>query len=248
MKQLAAVVALLAALPATADVDLLRTSPRTGIYVESDYLARDQRCDWYFPAERFIEAEPPTVTGSPCKVVVRIRGTLNRDGSRLFRRLSQRLADWPAVVTRIVLNSRGGDAVAAFHIAETIRGEDVYRLREPGVMTVIDESETAVCFSACLVVFAAGFERHALFDEYDDPALPSRLGIHRPGQYDRRAARYDSSADNRYIRVVRIQLEQYFESVGVSRELVDAMFTVPFDDIRLLTEREAREWGLVGGG
>lgn len=237
---------LLAALPLAAQgIDRLRLEPRTGIYVETDYLAPSPRaCDWYYPAERLLEADVPTAE-TPCPVVVRLRGSLNRDGARLFDRVVDRLRDWPAVPTRIVLNSSGGDAVAAFHIAQRIRNDAVFRKTPGGVMTAIDESETAVCFSACLVVFAAGYRRHARFDEYDDPALPSRLGIHRPGQFDRERGDYSSNPDNRDIRIVRRQLEYYFESVNVDKALVDAMYAVPFDDIHLLTETEARDFGLV---
>lgn len=228
-----------------AEVDILRTAPPTGIYIETDYRHPDSaRCDWYYTAKDFLR-ETAIVSDLPCPVVVRLRGILSRQGALLFSQVTQRLADWPAEVSRIVLNSRGGDSTAAFQIARIIREHDVYRRQLPGVTTALDESETAVCFSACLIVFAAGFERYAVFDEYDDPALPSRLGIHRPGQYNPARGRYDSSDNNRYIQGVRKQLTDYFASVGVSSQLVDEMFAVPFDDIRLLTESEALEFKLV---
>lgn len=224
--------------------DLLRNAPRTGIYVEAEYAGGGADCDWYFSGTQVTQLAPPE-RDDDCAVVVRVRGTLNRAGAALFAEVSDALLNWPAKPTRVVLNSKGGDSQAAFRMARIIREHAVYRRRRPGVMTAIDEGETSVCFSACIIVFAAGFERHALFDEYDDPALPSRLGIHRPGQYDSRRMSYDSSADNRSIGIVRRQLEHYFDSVGVSRELVDAMFDVPFDEIKLLTEAEARAYGLV---
>lgn len=237
----------LAAVPAAAQtIDRLRLAPRTGIYVETDYLAADRgSCDWYYPASELLEMEPPAAGDVPCPVVLRLRGTLNRDGARLFYRVTEKLHAWPAVPTRVVLNSSGGDAIAAFQIAQLIRDDALFRRAPGGVTTAIDESETAVCFSACLVVFAAGHVRHARFDEYGDPALPSRLGIHRPGQFDRDSGTYDSDEDNRNIRVVRVLLERFFESVGVDRQLVSEMFAVPFDEIRLLTEDEARDFGLV---
>jgi hypothetical protein len=236
---------MLAANAEAAVPDLLQTTPNTGIYVETDYLDLEAaHCDWYFRAQDFLDARVPA--GSEvCPVIVRIRGTLNQQGARLFWNTTRQLARWPVKVTRIVLNSKGGESTAALQIAGIIRDHEVYRRRDGGVLTALDESETAVCFSACLLVFAAGFERHAEFDEYNDPSLPSRLGIHRPGQYDRSSGEYDSKPDNRDIRRVRRQLEAYFDSVGVRRELVDAMFAVPFDQIRLLTRDEAQHFGLV---
>lgn len=239
---LACVAILLCAAPARAD--LLRDAPRTGIYVESEYGRDSNGCDWYFPGPDLLKTAPPAGPDE-CLVVVRIRGTLNQQGAALFAEVSDALLDWPAVPTRIVLNSKGGDSQAALRMARIIREHELYRRQARGVMTTIDEAETAVCFSACVILFAAGFSRYALFDEYDDPALPSRLGIHRPGQYNRQNMRYDSSVGNSSIVRVRRQLERYFDSVGVSPELVDAMFAVPFDDIRLLTEAEARRYGLV---
>ena len=213
--------------------------------METDYRHPDSaRCDWYYTGRDFLK-ETIVANDLPCPVIVRVRGILSRQGALLFSQVTRRLADWPAEVTRVVLNSRGGDSTAAFQIARIVREHDLYRQKAPGVTTAIDESETAVCFSACLIVFAAGFERYAVFDEYDDPTLPSRLGIHRPGQYNPARGYYDSSEDNRYIQAVRERLTGYFESVNVSTELVDAMFTVPFDEIRLLTEAEARRFGLV---
>ena len=216
----------------------------TGIYVESDYHENVAGCDWYFNARRFVEAEPPART-TPCPVIIRVRGALTPQGARRFLEVTEALADWPAVPTRIMLNSQGGDADSAFWIARAIRQHEVYRRQDGGVMTAIDEVDDAVCFSSCVVVFAAGFTRFAEFDEYGDPALPSRLGIHRPAKFDPRNLTLDTSADNRSVNWFRDELVAYFRSVGVSSALVDAMYAVPHEELHLLTEAEARRYGLV---
>ncbi len=41
------------------------------------------------------------------------------------------------------------------------------------------------------------------------------------------------------------RLKDYFVSVGVARQLVDDMFGIPFDEIRLLTREELITYGIL---
>lgn len=236
-----------AAEPGTPQIDVIRLAPPTGIYVETDYQVEqaDPGCDWYASAEQLLESVDDEGDATPfdCSLSVRIRGVLNQAGAERFQALTEFLAERRGVPTRVVLNSRGGDAAAALSIADVIRSHPLYRRVDGGVVTAIDPSHTAVCFSACLIVFAAGFERHAEFDI--DPALPSRLGIHRPAQFDRHRSSYDTAPENRSIRLVRRRLVDYFRSVGVDERIVDDMFTIPFDRIHLLSRSEAVGYRLV---
>ena len=248
---LSATLALLAAAaqPATPEIDRIRLAPPTGIYVETDYreAQQDPACDWYASAETLLEASPDERPTTPrgCKVAVRLRGVLNQAGADRFDALTELLDSEDGVPTRVVLNSRGGDAAAALRIAQRIRNHPLYRRADGGVATVIDPSHTAVCFSACLIVFAAGFERHAEFGIDGDAELPSRLGIHSPAHFDRDRSSYDTAHDNRNIQLVRRRLVDFFRSVDVDARIVDDMFAVPFDRIHLLTRAEAQGYRLV---
>ena len=108
--------------------------------------------------------------------------------------------------------------------------------------TRVSAGYQSVCLSACVVVFAAGYRRSLEFDITD--SVPSRLGIHGPGQFDRSAGRYDTSATNRDIRRVGQRLKAFFETVGVAGQFVDDMFALPFDEIRLLSREELVGYGL----
>lgn len=230
-------------------IDVIRLAAPTGIYVETDYLGEVQspQCDWYASATRLLgqTAEERSATPFACRLAVRVRGVLNQAGAERFAALTELLAGTESVPTRVVLNSRGGDAAAAFRIATLIRAHPLYRRADGGVTTAIDAAETAVCFSACLIVFAAGFERVAEFEIDGDPSLPSRLGMHSPAHFDRRLSSYDTDADNRNIQFVRQRLVHYFRSVDVSEEIVDDMFTVPFETIHLLTRSDALRYRLI---
>ena len=223
--------------------DILAGAPRTSLYVEASPADNDGRpgCDWYRSATQLINTDDPSAIPG-CDVSIRIRGIINREGARYFNELVAHLeisGHRPGV---IVLDSRGGDADAAIFISRLIREKALFR--ELPVATRLSESFDAVCFSACVVIFSAGYERSLEFNIDGNAALPSRLGIHGPGQFNRSAGAYDSSASNRGIVRVSRQLKDYFREIGVSEALVDDMFAVPFDEIRLLSREEVIAYGL----
>ena len=159
-----------------------------------------------------------------------------------FHRLVRRMDELDFEPSTIILDSRGGDADAAISIAKIVRQSALFE-RVP-VEARVAEGIDSVCFSACVVIFSAGYRRSLEFDINGNPELPSRLGIHGPGQYDAGNGRYDSSAENGEIRRVSRRLRAWFREIGVSDKIVDDMFAVPYNDIRLLTKEELVGYGL----
>lgn len=241
------ILACLVTLSASAqDRDILQFASPTGVYLETDYAGNDGRdgCDWYASGTDLIAAaDAAREFGTACRVVIRLNGIINGEGAVRFADVARRLEELGHRPVRLVLDSRGGDSAAAFAIARTIR--ETATFREQPLETTVADHDTAVCFSACIIVFAAGYRRSAEFNLSGDPRLASRLGLHRPGQFDRDEQAYDSDATNRDIMYVDRALRRFFPTVGVSEEIVDAMFQVPFDEIHLVTEEEATAWGLT---
>lgn len=234
---------------AAQSLDILDGAPPTGIYIETSYdgnAGRDD-CDWYASAKELLASlsMESYEFGDDCKIDIRLRGILNRDGAKQFLALVAQLEKSALRPAAVVLDSKGGDADAALAIAREIRGNGLFERVAGGVASRIAAGDTAVCFSSCIVVFAAGYRRTVKFNIYNDPDLPSRLGIHAPGQFDRSSNSYDTSPSNSEIMRIRRAFKNYFESVGVSAELVDDIFAVPFDDIRLLDEADVRRYGLL---
>lgn len=223
--------------------DILAGSPRTSIYVEARAADNEgsPACDWYLPASEIIDNGDAT-SSTGCDVDIRVRGIINRDGARYFNDLVARLEALAHRPATLVLDSRGGDARAAVYMARLIREKEIFSAVP--VEARVSVSFDAVCFSACVVIFSAGYERFLEFNIDGNPELPSRLGIHGPGQFDRNAGEYDTSADNREILAVNSMLKHYFRGIGVSESLVDDMYAVPFDEIRLLTREELIAYGL----
>ncbi|MDH3442255.1 MAG: hypothetical protein OEM63_15965 [Gammaproteobacteria bacterium] len=224
--------------------DILERSPQTSIYLETDYVGNDglANCDWYSSAEDFLSPGSAQDFGSGCRINLRIRGIINRDGAALFSETVDRAETLKFRVAAIVLDSRGGDADAAISMAKLIRQSDSFR--KIPVVARVAEDDQSVCFSACVVLFSAAYQRELEFDIDNNPELPSRIGIHGPGQFDRARSQYDSSAGNTEIARVSRRLKDYFRSIEVNEALVDDMFAVPFDQIRLLSRDELVNYGL----
>lgn len=224
--------------------DILERSAQTSIYLETDYEGNEglPQCDWYASASDFLSADSASGYGSDCRINVRIRGIINREGAALFSAIVERATALDFKVASIVLDSRGGDADAAISMARLIRRSGLFS--ELPVVARIAEDHQSVCFSACVVLFSAAWSRELEFDIDNNPQLPSRIGIHGPGQFDRTRGAYDSSAGNTEIARVSRRLKDYFRSIDVQEQLVDDMFAVPFDEIRLLTRAELVGYGL----
>ena len=225
-------------------VDILKGSPPTFIHIETTPTGNDAlpHCDWYRSASELVDKAVYPQPGPGCQVNVRIRGAINRDGAYLFSSLVRRMVELGLRPAAIVLDSRGGDADAAISIAKLIRQSPIFA----DVETRVSEGFDSVCFSACVVIFSAGYRRVLEFDIDGSDALPSRVGIHGPGQFDPGNKRYDTSAANSEIQRVSRRLKSYFADIGVSGQLVDDMVAVPFDEIRLLTRDELERYGLYG--
>lgn len=233
-----------AGITAAQNFDILRAAPPTFINVETDYAGNDGKpdCDWYRSASELINADGPKGFGRECQVNIRIRGTINRDGAFLFTNLVRRIGEFGYRPAAIVLDSRGGDADAAISMARLIRSEPMFTALP--VQARIAAGPESVCFSACVIVFSAGYRRSLDFDINGNAALPSRLGIHGPGQFDPENGRYDSAATNTEIQRVSRRLKDYFSDIGVAEVLVDDMYAVPFEEIRLLSRQELVDYGL----
>lgn len=222
--------------------DVLAGAPRTSLYLQADYTqpAAAAACDWHASGDEYLVQDAGRF-GRGCRVILRLTGTINRAGAAYFMSVANEVSLRGHSVSVLALDSRGGDADASIDIAQRIRRDAVF----DGVLTRVADGYDAICFSGCVIVFAAGYRRVAEFDVDGNPELPSRLGIHSPGQYDRASRGYDSSAANREIGRIERRMKAWFRQIGVDAALVDDMFEVPFDGIRLLSQADFERYGLA---
>lgn len=158
--------------------------------------------------------------------VVRLRysGKITADFAALVERVSA-MADRMEIRKRVLdLDSSGG------HVEYAMRaGEDI---GEAG--WTIWVREDAICHSSCVLVLAAG----------DNRLIAGKVGVHR---IIRLASEATSRAElNRELRDVHAKIEDYLSGNGVAVAVADLMMTVPNRSLRLLSDEELNEYGLVG--
>src|SRR3546814_13280858 len=90
----------------------------------------------------------------------------------------------------------------------------------------------SICHSACVLVLAAG----------DDRDVVGKVGIHRMVRVGSQATtRAELSQE---LREVSGEIKEYLERTGASAAVPDLMMTVPTRSLRILDNRERREYVL----
>jgi len=130
---------------------------------------------------------------------------------------------------QIHLNSKGGDLNAALEIGKLIR--------EHELTTVVLEE----CFSSCVIAFAGGVWRGAVIEALGVPL--AKIGIHRPFS----TGTATSVAERRKeFNNLAGRVKTFLREGGVSEKLWEDMVKTPPENVRLLTQEEAIDYGLVG--
>lgn len=130
---------------------------------------------------------------------------------------------------QIFLNTPGGSIVSAIKIAKAIRQSE--KMQDSiGTHVVGDD----VCYSACVIILAGSYSRNTY----------GPVGIHRPhfvGEeyiewgYDDMQSAYTALYD---------VLSDLFIQANLSRRLVDDMFAIPSNELRILSKDELNQYGL----
>jgi hypothetical protein len=165
-------------------------------------------------------------------VAIRIDGIiLNGDASRfqlIFEQLNtevMRVYGECFVPPMVILNSRGGTVDESLAIGRKIRAA---RLR-----TIVQRS--GECYSSCVLIFAAGVDRRA----------SGKLAIHRPYLQDIEKGK--SVEEIRNARANQIdRIRAYLESMEIPMSLLDAIISIPPNEIRILTDSDLQAYRLTG--
>lgn len=121
------------------------------------------------------------------------------------------------------LNSRGGDVEAAIGIGR--------QLRRLSAIAAITSNEK--CLSSCVFILAGATQR----------VIGGVVGIHRP--YSLRIDQRDYAAIQKDQRRIATFAKTYLEEMNLPPQLYDAMVRVPPEKIRVLSEKELEDFGLV---
>ncbi len=121
----------------------------------------------------------------------------------------------------VTLQSTGGDVTAAMSIGREIR-------KRAG-----ETFSNGPCHSACVFVAMGGVERNI-----------AGIGLHRP-YFAKFETDVLAEADARYKRLMRLVAEYLFE-MNISDDVLRMIVSIPPDEMRLLSQMDARRIGLNG--
>lgn len=127
------------------------------------------------------------------------------------------------------LNSTGGDVVTAIDISRQIRAKMLE--------TIVDDGAT--CASACVLILAGGVERGW--------GVTARIGLHRPYYQDYQRA--GSQGYDKYkvgYEAVIAAHRKFFDEMGISMRLLEAMLEIPSNEIRWINRDFAKSTNLFG--
>lgn len=151
------------------------------------------------------------------------------------------LIDWlqptaPTVELIFSLNSPGGDVAAAMELGRFLRA----RRAETRVMY------TDRCESACVLVLAGGAKRNVWDAEPPADDEITEIGIHRPATRSEGVVEHTADDYAQLYGEVESAIGRYLDEMRIDPGLLRAMAKVPIEDVRYLTAREVRDFGLHG--
>jgi hypothetical protein len=159
-----------------------------------------------------------------------VSGTVVRgDAERLQAMLVRPRRASDPIWLHVWIDSDGGSILEAMRIGRFLRSQNA------GV--IVDFRRQGVCRSSCVLVLMGGVVRSGN-DLATEVLLGasgnSRVGIHRPYLSD---AEVGQDFEETY-RVLRRELEAYFDEMHVSKELLELMYSVPPEEMRVLSNGE----------
>lgn len=148
-----------------------------------------------------------------------------RDGLRLEALVEDLLSSGRGLRLDAFVDSPGGDVEAAIAVGRLLRRIQANVWVSPG----------AQCLSSCVFLLAGG-DMKLVMDG-------ARVGIHRPYITDMSYEPSYSDVQSLYLRV-QATARKYLQDMHLNASLVDEMFSVPPEKMRILTKQDLERFGL----
>ncbi len=167
-----------------------------------------------------------SVEGGVVRGTIDLQGRINRnDDEKVSEAIKSFYAHGERLRLDFYINSPGGDVITAIQIGRLLR-------KVNASVWVFPRDQ---CLSSCVFVLAAG--------DFKVVMDGARVGIHRPYISD-------LSVDPSYedVRALYLKIQQqartYLEDMNLSPSLIDEMFSVPPENVRLLSKLDLERFGL----
>ena len=170
-------------------------------------------------AGAFSENRSECIIAAGCYVIT---GEITQNDANAIDRAIAEIQRRKLSAPYFILNSNGGDIIAAMQIGRALR-----RIR---AVAIIGEIHT--CQSACVLLLAGATVR----------MVYGTIGIHRPYFTNVNVPTY-ADAQSAYRRSGE-QVKSYLQEMNLSDSLYEAMVRVPSEKMRILTQREITDFGL----
>lgn len=136
--------------------------------------------------------------------------------------------------TIFIMNSYGGDVESALNIGRLIKRENLN--------THTDSFTTETCFSACVLIYAAGKNRHITsgLSEFNDASTP--LGLHKP---DFVHGSYEYAENEQKLDRLKYKLIDLYKENNIDERFIIKMFETSFENIYVTKLNQALVWQLI---
>lgn len=200
------------------------TSGSASLSCDYDYQARTDRQVPSIDIEEIRILVRNCINAGSSMVHLYYKGAIGNELKSLMVALNLVLSDEGIRVRILEIDSPGGDVDASISAGEELSNGN----------WAVWVKHDARCFSACVLILAAGTNR----------SISGSVGIHRmlnPKSQARTPAELQAELDS-HLRSVKNYLTRY----GANPALADLMMTVPSRELRVLNQQELSQFGLDG--
>lgn len=171
-----------------------------------------------FPARSVVSAEIKTISGKDARVVISISGEIVPGDADTFTAAVKNANSGGRFVAKVRLNSIGGNLFEGVKLVETIKTAKI----------ATNVGHSAVCASACFLIFAAGSEKNASYG--------AQIGVH--------GASNPNGEETVQSGAATVSMARVAKELGVPPAIIGRMVVTPPDQMVWLSPQDLQSMGV----
>lgn len=211
---------------------ILNTNTRKKVALKADFDL------WIKTNDKYIKQSlGPNSRTQTCTIYLQIDQSISQQDVTTLQSILSRYHNPPFI--RAYLNSRGGEVEAALKIGKLFRQH--YATVTVGKHYNFKGSAGVGCFSACVLIYASGIAKKIALNENNNGQWYD-IGIHQSFLSEDNVKSMSVEDGIASLKLTNKNIANYFDEIGVSRELLNLSNSVNKNSIKLLNERELRTY------